>query len=113
MTLPYIYYSYQLYLGYLTVPEGIKDRNFTTIVPDNIDFGEETLSGKGTSYSTNGIIIERALDGGTDSQVRQHIRPITKTKQRSIKAPSVKLEPYLWYSTKQRWTCIYWSRYQH
>ena len=89
MTLPYIYYSYQLYLGYLTVPEGIKDRNFTTIVPDNIDFGEETLSGKGTTYSTNGIIIERALDGGTDSQVRQHIRPITITKQRSIKVPSV------------------------
>ena len=91
MTLPYIYYSYQLSLGDPHVAEGIKDRNFTTIVPDNIDFGEETLSGKGTTYSTNGIIIERALDGGTDSQVRQHIRPITIIKGNVYQSPISKI----------------------
>ena len=87
MTLPYIYYSYQLSLGDPHVAEGIKDRNFTTIVWDKIDFGEETLSGYGTTHSTNGIIIQRALDGGTDSQVRQHIQPITKNQAKVNQSP--------------------------
>lgn len=73
---------------------GINDSQFSTIVWDNIDFGEETLSGKGTTHGTNGIIIQRAAEGNTDKEVRQPIPSVTKTKQRSFEVPSVTLEPY-------------------
>ncbi len=84
----------QLSLGELAIPKGIKDGQFTTLVWDNIDFGEETLSGKGTTHSTNGIIIQRAHKSDTEMQEYAPISSVKKTKQRSIKAPSVTLEPY-------------------
>ena len=86
----------QVSIGDLPVPERIKDSNFTTILWDNFYFGEETLWGKRTTHSTiqYNIIIQRAVDRRTEKQVRQHIRPITKTKKRSFKPPSVILEQY-------------------
>ena len=41
------------------IPPGIQPKKFTIVVFDNNDFGEQTLSGKGTSHNTNGIIIQR------------------------------------------------------
>ncbi len=86
--------QHQLSLGELAVPKGIKDGQFTTLVWDNIDFGEEMLSGKGTTHSTNGIIIQRAHKSDTEMQEYAPTPSVKKTKQRSIKALSVTLEPY-------------------
>ena len=86
--------QHQLSLGELAVPKGIKVGQFTTLVWDNIDFGEETLSGKGTTHSTNGIIIQRVDKSGTEMQEYAPTPSVEKTKQRSIKVPSVRLEPY-------------------
>ena len=83
----------QVSLGELAVPKGIRDGKFTTLVWDNIDFGEETLSGKGTTHSTNGIIIQRVEKTGTEMQEYAPTPSVKKTKQRSIEAPSI-LEPY-------------------
>ncbi|XP_046556096.1 uncharacterized protein LOC124265368 isoform X2 [Haliotis rubra] len=49
------------------VPRGFHSNVFTTLVCDNNDFGEETLSGyhqadsgKGTAHNTKGVIIQRS-----------------------------------------------------
>ena len=42
------------------IPVDFKENTFTTLVWDNNDFGEETLSGKGTTHNANGIIIQKA-----------------------------------------------------
>ena len=39
-------------------PKGFKKHVFTQLAWDNNDFGEETLSGKGTTHNTNGIIVQ-------------------------------------------------------
>ena len=61
------------------VPPGITEK-FTTFVFDNNDFGEETLTGKGTTHCTNGIVIQRcqAQEGGKETgRMRQ---PVPKTR---------------------------------
>ena len=42
----------------LQIPTGFCSA-YTTVVWDNIDFSEETVSGKGTTHHTNGIIVQR------------------------------------------------------
>ena len=97
----------QLTLGELAVPKGIRDGKFTTLVWDNIDFGEETLSGKGTTYSTNGIIIQWVDKTDTEMQEYAPTPSIKKTKQRSIEVPSMRLEPYFGTArNKDRPACI-------
>ena len=96
----------ELSRGELPVPKGIMDGLFTTMVWDNIDFGEETLSGKGTTHSTNGIIIQRKL---TDEVMPNQApaKSIPKKKQRSVQAPSTRLEPFYGTSrTKDGPECI-------
>ena len=96
----------ELSRGELPVPTGIMDGLFTTMVWDNIDFGEDTLSGKGTTHSTNGIIIQRKL---TDKVMPNQApaKSIRKKKQRSVKAPSTRLEPFYGTSrTKDGPECI-------
>ncbi|GBM65008.1 hypothetical protein AVEN_68935-1 [Araneus ventricosus] len=39
-------------------PKNFIPNVFTTLVWDNSDFGEETLSGGGTTHCTNGIILQ-------------------------------------------------------
>ena len=46
------------------VPEGFKKKQFTVLTFDNSDFQEETISGKGTTHCTSGIIIQ--LQSQTD-----------------------------------------------
>ena len=84
----------QLSLGELAVPKGIRDGKFTTLIWDNIDFGEETLSGKGTTHRTNRIIIQRVDKTDTEIQEYAPTPSVKKTKQRSIEVPSIRLEPY-------------------
>lgn len=45
------------------IPAGFKKGDFTTLVWDNNDFGEETLTGRGTTHNTNGIILQTAIMG--------------------------------------------------
>lgn len=47
----------QVALGFNILPSETKPI-FTTLVWHNNDFGEETISGKGTTHNTNGIIIQ-------------------------------------------------------
>ena len=51
------------------VPEGFLKKRFTCLPWDNNDFGEETLTGKGTTHNTNGIIVQRAVD---EAPAEQH-----------------------------------------
>ena len=44
--------------GPVAIPSCIRSGVFTNLVWDNNDFGEETLSGKGTTHNTNGIIFQ-------------------------------------------------------
>ena len=81
----------QLLLGPLPIPPGIQTSKFTTLVWDNIDFGEETLSGSGTTHSTNGIIIQRSAESDLELQPLPSMR---KTKRRSLPTAPVMLEPY-------------------
>ena len=65
---------------------------YTTLVWDNNDFGEETLSGKGTTHNTNGIAIQH-----TESQPFTQTVPLLpkkKTKQRSLLAPDKDIVPF-------------------
>ncbi|KAJ8049553.1 hypothetical protein HOLleu_02339 [Holothuria leucospilota] len=64
-----------------------------TIVWDNNDFGEETLSGRGTTHNTNGIIIQNSdTTGNNNSSTEQ---PNTKRNcQRSMKPPLSNLATY-------------------
>lgn len=40
------------------IPPGFEEKKPTVLVWDNIDFGEETLSGHGTTHHTNGIMVQ-------------------------------------------------------
>lgn len=42
----------------VSIPTGIREGVHTTLVWDNIDFGEETRSGKDTTHIANGIKIQ-------------------------------------------------------
>ena len=84
----------ELSRGEFPIPSGIKHGQFTTLVWDNIDFGEETLSGKGTTHSTNCIMIQRDIHEDVSTNPDPELVAISKKKQRSVKAPSTNLEPY-------------------
>ena len=40
-------------------PDSIQTETFTQLAWDINDFREETLSGKGTTHNTNGIIVQK------------------------------------------------------
>lgn len=47
----------QIQRGDTYIPQNIRIKQQATLVWDNNDFGEETLSGKGTTHNNNGIIM--------------------------------------------------------
>ena len=76
--------------GSIALPSCMKSGVYTTLVWDNNDFGEETLSGKGTTHNTNGIAVQHEQ---CQLSVTVAIEPFTieakkKTKQRSLVAPN-------------------------
>ncbi|XP_072027761.1 LOW QUALITY PROTEIN: uncharacterized protein [Amphiura filiformis] len=85
----------QLKLGDHPIPPDIHPSTFTTLVWDNIDFGEETLSGKGTTHSTSGIIIQRSRYDSSHSQPSPG-NPTSqkKTRERTLEAPPSNIVPY-------------------
>ena len=56
---------------------------------DNNDFGQETLSGKGTTHNTNGVVVQHAQCHlpVTVAQALLTFEAKKKTKQRSLVAP--------------------------
>eukprot|EP00057_Strongylocentrotus_purpuratus_P015294 XP_011669768.1 PREDICTED: uncharacterized protein LOC105440883 [Strongylocentrotus purpuratus] len=86
----------QLNRGEDVLPEGVKPC-LTTLVWDNNDFSEETLSGKGTTHITTGILIQHQKhvpvpDQDQDNQT--HKQSLPRTHKRSIKTPTADLTPY-------------------
>eukprot|EP00057_Strongylocentrotus_purpuratus_P028770 XP_011683244.1 PREDICTED: uncharacterized protein LOC105447183 [Strongylocentrotus purpuratus] len=78
------------------LPSCLQESVFTTLVWDNNDFGEETLSGRGTTHNTNGIAIQhrpaassRPMDSTNDRQ-----ETVKKTRERTLQAPEERLIPF-------------------
>ena len=88
----------QLNRGENFVPTIIKPKNHATVVWDNNDFNEETLSGKGTTHNTNGIIIQRQSNyavGAIDEisiECEEIVRP--KKRQRTLEPPPLNISVY-------------------
>ncbi|XP_070571877.1 uncharacterized protein [Ptychodera flava] len=78
------------------LPPGFCQEVFATLVWDNNDFGEETLSGKGTTHNTNGIVIQRNLGDDTDDNDSNPSISVavTKSKQRTLQVPPTNIIEY-------------------
>lgn len=48
------------------IPSGFSSGKWTTLVWDNIDFSEETLTGADTTHFVNGIMLQKALSDTSD-----------------------------------------------
>lgn len=66
------------------VPEGFHSGIFTTLVWDNNDFGEETLTGSGTTHNTNGIILQWDKRSDIDTIAETCLFPPQKKSKREL-----------------------------
>ncbi|XP_065646027.1 uncharacterized protein LOC136076646 isoform X2 [Hydra vulgaris] len=74
----------------VVLPQGTKDTSLSILVWDNIDFGEERRSGKGTNHMANEIIVQPLNIGPT-----QEKKEITVSKRpRTIQEPLSSILPY-------------------
>ena len=71
----------------IIIPRNMNPEAFTTIVWDNNDFSEETLSGTGTTHVANGIIIQ-------NEDIRLGEKTTVSKKHRTVKAPEINIVPY-------------------
>lgn len=74
----------------LIIPRNINPGSFSTIIWDNNDFNEETVSGKGTTHVANGIIVQKKSN---DTPLLPKME-VSKT-VRTIKPPETDILPYL------------------
>eukprot|EP00057_Strongylocentrotus_purpuratus_P019489 XP_011673963.1 PREDICTED: uncharacterized protein LOC105442958 [Strongylocentrotus purpuratus] len=81
----------QIQRGENFIPPNILPSVHTTLVWDNNDFGEETLSGKGTTHNTNGIILQRPSPATTH---RTESISVERTRKRSIQPPAANIDYY-------------------
>ncbi|PIK41754.1 hypothetical protein BSL78_21395 [Apostichopus japonicus] len=85
----------QLDMGPINLPPFIKQREFTTLIWDNNDFGEETLSGSGTTHNTNGIVVQtQQADHSPEDAFCCPPVAYKKTKSRSLEPPPTELASY-------------------
>lgn len=82
------------------VPEGFRKGVHVIIPSDNIDFCEETESGKGTTHHTNSVIIQRISDDDASTAPIVPIHEREKLKKR--KRLEVGRVPILLYEGKHR-----------
>lgn len=82
----------QMERGDIHIPENIRVEIPATLVWDNNDFGEETLSGKGTTHNTNGMIIQQAM--ASDSASLPDTFSRQRTRERSVHPPPLNLSTY-------------------
>ena len=73
------------------LPDEIHIYHPTTLVYDNIDRLEETLSGTGTSHRINGIAIQKGFIGPLPSRKRTYV---PKTKRCSLEVEHSQITPY-------------------
>ena len=78
-------------LGEVILPDETQLDQETTLVFDNIDRIEETLSGEGTSHRVNGIAVQRGFIGPLQAKKRT---PVPKNKRRSIQVEERGIAPY-------------------
>ena len=77
----------------VALPSSIKPYVFTTLAWDNIDWLEETLTGKGTSHKVNGIAVQARIYG--PQLPIANLPCIEKKKQRSLSYEHEELEVYV------------------
>ena len=82
----------QLAMSDVLLPPGTQPI-FSTLVWDNNDFGEETISGKGTTHNTNGIIIQRPTSSSVNQSPAEKYVP--KSNARSFQPLPTEIKPYL------------------
>ena len=82
----------QLVRGDAYIPTNITAQVQATLVWDNNDFGEETLSGKGTTHNTNGIIIQRPFTCDVPISERASLQ---RTRKRSLEPPPANIDTYI------------------
>ena len=73
------------------IPKGFSKKAPTILVWDNIDFGEETLSGRGTTHHTNGIMVQSSV---TETVSRTDRQPLQKGVYTFKAPPSFPVEHY-------------------
>ena len=73
------------------IPEEIQSYQQASMVYDNIDCLEETLSGAGTTHRVNGIVIQKPFIG---PKLPQNLIDIPKTKQRRVYVEPLQLPVY-------------------
>lgn len=67
----------------------------TTLAFDNNDFGEETLTGAGTTHNTNGIAIQRlAAESSPDRGIAGEEIRIKRSQQRTVSTPEKRIVQY-------------------
>jgi hypothetical protein len=71
----------------IIIPRNMNPEAFTTIVCDNNDFSEETVSGKRTTHVASGIIIQ-------NEDVRLREKNTVSKKHRTMKVPEINIAPY-------------------
>ena len=76
--------------GSSKLPSTLEKSSYTTLVWDNNDFGERTLSGKGTTHNTNGIAVQHDNVAAVIPQALP-VQSRKKTRQRSLPAPATTL----------------------
>lgn len=84
----------ELQQGDDSLPACLQKQIFTTLVWDNNDFGEETLSGRGTTHNTSGIAIQHQPSLSEGPQTTEIPTNVRKNRQRSLPAPDTKLNPF-------------------
>lgn len=70
------------------IPKCMSKQHPTVLVWDNIDFGEETLSGRGTTHHTNGIMVQSKMKS-EDHRVTVSIRKGVRTLQPQKSVPDL------------------------
>lgn len=74
------------------IPSNFEKRNATTLVYDNIDFAEETLSGAGTTHFTNGIMFQ--LDNTSSSSQAGAVTTVISKRERTFLEPADGIAPF-------------------
>lgn len=76
----------------LLIPHAFQ-KSFATCVFDNNDFNEQTLTGKGTTHCTTGIIVQRVYDTESDIGMSSGRVSVPKSRRKQHDIPSEKMHP--------------------
>eukprot|EP00794_Sanderia_malayensis_P020893 gene20893-22944_t len=72
----------------IVIPRNINTETFATIVWDNNDFSEETVSGKGTTHVANVTMIQKG-----SNLLKEKV--LVSKRIRTVKAPDTNIAPYI------------------